>query len=330
MSLSDIKKSLSGKYDGIFTFSESVDKSKYVVIPTGSSSLDEAIGIGGLPLGRIVVLKGIESSGKSALAIHCLREAQNMGLPCLYIDAEHALDPKWMQTIGVDLDEVLIKQAEIAEDAFKLIIDAVEAGIKFIVLDSIADLIPRVEAEGEIGDQQYALLARVSSQALRKIDKILSKEGALLLAINQVREKMGVMYGSNETTPGGRAWKHAASVIIDVRRKEWLKRGDEHIGLISKAKVEKNKVSPPFKTGEYRLYFDRGIDDRSSIIEIAIDLAIVKKGGAWYSFEDVKSQGIDAFIEAIGNDGLEKIKAYIKEGGIPEQEQLEEENPFSG
>jgi recombination protein RecA len=306
LSLQDIKKNLCGSYGDVFIFSENV-KTECKVVKTGSSTFDSAIGIGGLPLGRIVEFIGMESSGKSTMAIHAIREAQKLGIICLYLDAEHSLDPTWLKIIGVDTTKLLISQPECAEDALNMVEKAANGGVGLIVLDSIAALVPRVELEGEIGDQSYALLARLLSQSMRKLLKVLYEKETLLICINQLREKMNVVskYQSNETTPGGRALKHAASVRVDFRRVGWIEKDSVKLGMKIRIKIIKNKMAPPFREGETELYFNRGIDDRPAIIDKAIEFGLIRKSGSWFVYGDIKVQGKETLISMIDMDKLE-------------------------
>ena len=272
-------------------------------ISTGAMSLDLALGVGGLPRGRIVELYGPESSGKSTLAMHVVAEAQRNGGICAYIDAEHAMDPVYARAIGVDIDELLISQPDTGEQALEIADMLIRSGaIDVLVIDSVAALTPRAEIEGEMGDSHVGLQARLMSQALRKLTATLSKSSTIAIFINQLREKIGVMYGSPEVTPGGRALKFYSSVRLDIRRIESIKDGAEIVGNRTRVKVVKNKVSPPFRTCEFDIMYGRGISREGSLLDVAVDAGIVKKSGAWYTYEG----------EQLGQ-GRENAKAFLSE-----------------
>ena len=271
-------------------------------IPTGSLTLDLALGIGGLPRGRIIEIYGPESSGKTTLALHCISEAQKAGGCAAFIDVEHALDPVYSKNLGVDVDSLLVSQPDTGEQALEITEALVRSGsIDVIVIDSVAALVPRAEIEGEMGDAHVGLQARLMSQALRKLAGAISKSNCVAIFINQLREKVGVMFGSPEVTPGGRALKFYASVRLDVRRIETLKNGTEFIGTRTRAKVVKNKMAPPFKEAEFDVMYGTGISRAGELLDIATKLEIVKKSGGWYSYKD----------EKLGN-GRDNVKNLLK------------------
>ena len=272
-------------------------------IPTGALALDLALGIGGLPRGRIVEIFGPESSGKSTLAMHVVAEAQRNGGTCAYIDAEHAMDPVYASAIGVNVDDLLISQPDTGEQALEIADMLIRSGaLDVLVIDSVAALVPRAEIEGEMGDTHVGLQARLMSQALRKITGNLNKSRTIAVFINQLREKIGVMFGSPETTPGGRALKFYSSVRLDIRRIESLKDGAEVVGNRARVKVVKNKVAPPFKQAEFDIMYGKGISREGSILDIGVDLGIIKKSGAWFTYEG----------EQLGQ-GRENAKTFLSE-----------------
>ena len=258
-------------------------------IPTGSMMLDMALGIGGVPRGRIVELYGPESSGKTTVALHIIAEAQKMGGEVAFIDVEHALDPTYAEALGVNIDSLLVSQPDSGEQALEIAEALVRSGaIDVLVVDSVAALTTKAEIDGEMGDSHVGQLARLMSQAMRKLTAVISKSKCVAIFINQVREKIGVMYGNPETTPGGRALKFYASVRMEVRRGEPIKDGSSQIGNRTKVKINKNKVAPPFREAEFDILYGQGISRTGEVIDVAVELGIVKKGGAWFSYEDQK------------------------------------------
>ena len=271
-------------------------------IPTGSMTLDMALGIGGVPRGRIIEIYGPESSGKTTVALHVIAETQKMGGEVAFIDVEHALDPVYAGQLGVDIDNMLVSQPDSGEQALEIAEALARSGaIDCIVIDSVAAMVTKSEIDGEMGDTHVGQLARLMSQAMRKLTSVIAKSNTTAIFINQVREKIGVMYGNPETTPGGRALKFYASVRIEVRRGEQIKNGSEVIGNRTKCKVVKNKVAPPFKECEFDIMYGKGISRVGEVLDMAVDLDVVKKGGAWFSYNDMK----------IGQ-GREKVLDYLK------------------
>ncbi len=292
---------------------------KVDAISTGSLTLDMATGIGGLPKGRIIEIYGPESSGKTTLALHCVAEAQKIGGEAAFIDAEHALDPEYAANLGVDIDSLLVAQPDNGEQALEITEQLVRSGaIDIIVVDSVAALVPKSEIEGDMGDSHVGLHARLMSQALRKLAGAINKSNCIIIFINQLREKVGVIYGNPEVTTGGRALKFYASMRIDVRKVEQIKApGNEFVGSRTRAKIVKNKVAPPFKTAEFDIMYGTGIDKDGEICDLAVALGIIKKSGSWFSYGDQRFQGRDKAKELIKSDPAfaadieEKIKAAM-------------------
>jgi len=287
------------------------------VIPTGSIALDVALGIGGLPRGRIVEIYGPESSGKTTVALHAVANAQAAGGIAAFIDAEHALDPEYARALGVDTDALLVSQPDTGEQALEIMDMLIRSGaIDLVVVDSVAALVPRAEIEGEMGDSHVGLQARLMSQALRKITGALSNSGTTAIFINQLREKIGVMFGSPETTTGGKALKFYASIRLDVRRIETLKDGGEAVGNRTRVKVVKNKVAPPFKQAEFDIVYGQGISREGSLIDVGVEQGLIKKSGAWYTYEaDQLGQGkenVRSFLRD-NPDLADEIEKKIKE-----------------
>lgn len=272
-------------------------------VPTGSLSLDLALGLGGMPKGRVIEIYGPESSGKTTIALHVVAEVQKLGGIAGFVDAEHALDPVYARNIGVDIDNLYISQPDSGEQALEITETMVRSGaVDIIIVDSVAALVPRAEIDGEMGDSHVGLQARLMSQALRKLTAAISKSNCIVIFINQLREKVGVMYGSSETTTGGRALKFYASVRLDVRRVEALKQSGEIIGNHTRVKIVKNKVAPPFKEAEFDIMFGQGISRTGDVLDLAAKADIVNKSGAWYAYNG----------EKIGQ-GRENAKIYLKE-----------------
>jgi recombination protein RecA len=294
-------------------------------VPTGSLGLDIALGIGGLPRGRVVEIYGPESSGKTTLALHCLAEAQKKGGICAFIDAEHALDPIYARKLGVNTDDLLISQPDAGEQALEIADTLVRSGaVDVLVIDSVAALVPRAELEGEMGDSQPGLQARLMSQALRKLTASINRSNTMVIFINQIRMKIGVMYGSPETTTGGNALKFYASVRLDIRRIGMIKDGDEVVGNQTRVKVVKNKLAPPFKQVEFDIMYGEGVSKMGEIVDLGVKAGVVEKSGAWFSYDSVRiGQGREnakAFLKK-NPDMAAKIEAAIRQnaGLIAEQ-----------
>lgn len=307
----------------IMRLGEAGAKFNVEVISTGVLSLDVALGVGGMPRGRVIEIFGPESSGKTTVALHVVAEAQKNGGTAAFIDAEHALDPLYAARLGVDIDNLLVAQPDTGEQALEIAEALVRSGaVDVVVIDSVAALVPRAELEGEMGDAHVGLQARLMSQALRKLTGVISKSRSMAIFINQIREKVGVMFGSPETTPGGRALKFYASVRLEVRKTENLKQGSEIYGARVKARVVKNKVAPPFKMAEFDLIYGQGISKEGSLLDIATELKVVSKSGAWYSFgQERLGQGRDNARDYLkGHPDVaraleDKVRELLAQGG---------------
>jgi recombination protein RecA len=311
----------------IMRLGENVDKMNIEVVPTGVLSLDMALGVGGIPRGRIVEIYGPESSGKTTVALHIAAEAQKLGGIAAFIDAEHALDPLYAKRLGVDIDNLLISQPDTGEQALEITEALVRSGaVDIVVIDSVAALTPQAEIEGEMGDAHVGLQARLMSQALRKLTAVVSKSNTIIIFINQIREKIGVMFGNPEVTPGGRALKFYASVRLEIRRIETLKQGTDVIGTHTRAKVVKNKVAPPFREGEFDIIYGEGISKAGCVLDMAVDLNIINKSGAWFSYGDSRiGQGRDNARDTLKQDPamMAEIERKVRLGlGL-----IKDENP---
>ena len=288
------------------------------VIPSGSLLLDEALGVGGYPKGRIIEIYGPESSGKTTLALHAIAECQKAGGRAAFVDAEHAIDPVYAKNLGVDIDELILSQPDNGEQALEIVeMLAASGAISLIIVDSVAALVPQAELDGEMSDSSVGLQARLMSKAMRKLAGVLNKQNCAVIFINQLREKVGVMYGNPETTSGGRALKFYASIRIDIRRTEALKAGSEIYGNTVKVKIVKNKVSPPFKTCELDIIYGQGISKESEILDKAVELGLIKKSGSWFEYKGAKiAQGRDSAKEYIkvNEDVAKELSEQIKSG----------------
>lgn len=302
-------------------------------ISTGSIGLDIAIGIGGLPKGRIVEIYGPESSGKTTVALHCVAEAQKTGGIAAFIDAEHALDPVYAKALGVDVENLIISQPDTGEQALEIAEALIRSGaIDIIVVDSVAALVPKAEIEGDMGDSHVGLQARLMSQALRKLTGSIKKSNCVAIFINQLREKVGIMFGNPETTTGGRALKFYSSVRLDVRKIDTIKQGDKVLGSRTRVKVVKNKVAPPFKQAEFDIMYGQGISKIGDLLDIAADIDVVKKSGSWYNYQDVKlgqgRENVKKFLEDnmdLTNEIEAKVRHYYHlDGTSPEDDEVED------
>ena len=301
-------------------------------VPTGSLALDAALGVGGYPRGRIIEIYGPESSGKTTVALHAVAEVQKRGGTAAYIDAENAMDPAYAQALGVDIDSLILSQPNTGEEGLQIADTLISSGaIDIVVVDSVAALVPRAEIEGDMGDSHVGLQARLMSQALRKLSGTISKTKTIALFINQIREKVGVMFGNPETTPGGRALKFYSTIRLEVRRAEQIKQGSEVIGNRAKLKVVKNKVAPPFRVAEVDIMYGKGISQTGELIDMAVEKDIVDKAGAWYSYGDDRiGQGRENAKQYLEDhpDIYEEIKTRVRKAyGIDEESIEERENP---
>lgn len=297
-------------------------------IPTGAVNLDIALGIGGIPRGRVVEIFGPESSGKTTLALHIVAEDQKQDQTCAFIDAEHALDAEYAENLGVDIDNLILSQPDTGEQGLDIAESLVRSGaVDLIVIDSVAALVPRAEIEGEMGDSHVGLQARLMSQALRRLTGVIAKSNTTVIFINQLREKVGVMFGSPETTPGGRALKFYSSVRLDIRRIKTITQGDNSIGSRTRVKVVKNKVAPPFKVVEFDIMYGKGISKSGVLLDTAVDMDIVDKAGSWFSYKDEKlgqgRENVKDFLEE-NPELMAQIDAEVRKSIIQDQDDEEE------
>ena len=315
----------------IMKLGESTANMNVETVPTGCLSLDLALGVGGVPKGRIIEIYGPESSGKTTVALHMVAAVQKQGGIAGFIDAEHALDPVYAKNIGVDIDNLYISQPDNGEQALEITETMVRSGaVDIVIVDSVAALVPKAEIDGDMGDSHVGLQARLMSQALRKLTAVISKSNCIVIFINQLREKVGVMFGSPETTTGGRALKFYSSIRMDVRRIETLKQGGEFIGNRTRIKVVKNKVAPPFKEAEFDIMFGKGISREGDILDIAVEIGIISKAGAWYAYNGDKiGQGRENAKQYLQEHELicAEVESKVREHFKPTEEKKEEEKP---
>ena len=322
----------------IMRFGEASQRMAVDVIPTGALALDIALGIGGIPRGRIVEIYGPEGSGKTTVALHIIAEAQKAGGISAFIDAEHALDPLYARRLGVDIDNLLISQPDTGEQALEIVEALVRSSaVDCIVIDSVAALVPRAELEGEMGDAHMGLQARLMSQALRKLTAVVSKSKSTVIFINQIREKIGVMFGNPEVTPGGRALKFYSSIRLDIRRIENIKQGQNTIGARTRARVVKNKLSPPFREAEFDIIFGEGISREGSILDVGVDQGVLTRTGTWYSYGDIRlGQGKEAAKQyfadnpEVAREVESKIKEKLQPESAPSSDPAETDSKLGG
>ena len=326
MALSQIEKDF-GK-GAIMRLGDAASKISVSTIPSGCLELDFALGVGGIPRGRIIEIYGPESSGKTTIALHIIAEAQKLGGTAAFIDAEHALDPVYAENLGVDVDELYVSQPDTGEDALEICETLVRSGaMDVVVIDSVAALVPKAEIEGDMGDSHVGLQARLMSQALRKMTGIISKSNTILVFINQLREKVGVMFGNPETTTGGRALKFYSSVRIDVRRVEYLKDGDRAIGSHTRAKIVKNKMAPPFREAYFDIMYGEGISRTGELLDLGVDYELIKKGGAWFTINEERFQGRDNAKKYLAEhpEVADALEAQIREAIQENREKAKQE-----